>query len=195
MSDNDIPVSHWPTTWAAAGAVAALVARVLLASLTEGDVQMYLRSMRHFLCVKMSGGWCPLCYEGLRGRAVHKGHYGWRDGCGKARERCMGLLRRTGSAASAGPTAAKVSGGDWEKWYPATVEWLSRSSWDDGSARSTGTLMLMWEGGSWKVWAHDRELSEGQFISGATPEQVLESLEKSLTTGVGDWRPDRKAKR
>ena len=76
-------------------------------------------------------------------------------------------------------------------WYPTVVEFLSSCQWPDGSSRVTGTVMLLAEDGRWKAWVHDRDAGEGLFISGATPEGLLEQLEAVLSAGNGEWRKDR----
>jgi hypothetical protein len=55
--------------------------------------------------------------------------------------------------------------------------------------------MLFVEAGQWKAWLHDRDRSEGCFLTAVTPEQLLERMNEGLETGAMDWRPDRKGKR
>jgi len=75
--------------------------------------------------------------------------------------------------------------------FPATLEFVCRSAWEDGSARLTGTIMLMVDAGQWKLWAHDRDLKASLFLSGQTLKEAFASLEGHLERGSGDWRPDR----
>lgn len=84
------------------------------------------------------------------------------------------------------------SAGPWEKSFPNVVEFLSSCSWPDGTARSTGTVMLMVESGLWKAWVHDRDASLGAFVSGENLQLLLKRLNEGLESGGLDWRPDRK---
>jgi hypothetical protein len=136
---------------------------------------------------------CLLCTSGASGRQTYKGHFGWVNCGGSRRRSCMGAMKQRASRSMSGMSASPLSGGDWSKWYPAVCEFLSLSVWPDGTSRVTGTVMLLTEDGRWKAWVHDRDAGEGLFVSGATPDAVLQSLETVLATGEGEWRPDRKA--
>lgn len=87
---------------------------------------------------------------------------------------------------------AEKSGGDWEKLYPSLVEFLCRQTWEDGTSRTTGTVMLMVEGGLWKAWVHDRDSAHGTFVSSGTLSGLLKTIDKGVETGQMDWREDRK---
>ncbi len=86
---------------------------------------------------------------------------------------------------------AEKSAGDWEKSYPALVEFLTRSVWEDGSGRSTGTVMLMVESGLWKAWVHDKDASCAAFVSSGTLAGLLKAVDKGVESGQLDWRPDK----
>jgi len=107
----------------------------------------------------------------------------------------MGLKRNETSVGAPLPTLPDGSGGAWEKAYPNVVEFLAMQAWPDGTARSTGTVMLMVEGGRWKCWVHDRDASLGAFVSAADLTALLKSLNTGLESGGLDWRPDNKVKR
>jgi hypothetical protein len=152
--------------------------------------------MRHITLHRTGREWCPLCYEGERGRATHPGHFGYRGRARRGWKTCMALRRRLDGPTTDGGSCGPLDGGDLFKSWPSICEFLSMSKWPDGTSRATGTVMLLTEAGSWKVWAHDRERGEGLFCSGPTLAEALESLEKCLSDGRGDWRPDRtKSKR
>jgi hypothetical protein len=75
--------------------------------------------------------------------------------------------------------------------YPCVLEFVCRSAWEDGSLRSTGTVMVMVDAGQWKLWAHDRDMRSSLFLSGPTLKEAFSALEGHLERGTGDWRPDR----
>jgi hypothetical protein len=150
--------------------------------------------MTHSLAAKLGLIWCPLCYEGMRGRSSHRGHFGFRERLWQGEKRWMALQKRgrvTSDSQSGGQ--APVGDGLSVRW-PHVFEFLSLLKWPDGSSRATGTVMLLTEGGSWKIWAHDRDSSEGLFVSARSPEAALDQLEGVLSDGGGDWRPDKSSR-
>lgn len=103
----------------------------------------------------------------------------------------MPLQRRSDPPPSDGAGVSGPAAGDWGKWYPLLVEFLSRTAWEDGKKRDTGTVMLMFEGGRWKAYVNDRDRSESCFVTGPSPDGLLSVIEELLATGGGDWRPSR----
>jgi hypothetical protein len=77
--------------------------------------------------------------------------------------------------------------------FPCCLEFLLRPVWEEGGARTTGTVMLMVDGGRWKVWAHDRDQGESCFLSGRSLEECFRALEMALSAGNGEWRRDRQS--
>jgi hypothetical protein len=75
--------------------------------------------------------------------------------------------------------------------FPSVLEFVSRCSWEQGVPRLTGTIMLLVDGGLWKLWCHDRDSGESLFVSGQALEEALRSLEGHLSQGTGDWRQDK----
>lgn len=76
--------------------------------------------------------------------------------------------------------------------YPALWEWLTATSYDDGSPRQTSTLLIFVEDGQCKACLSDRDEDCSGWASGATLEGVMESLDARLTAGTLDWRAKRK---
>jgi len=101
------------------------------------------------------------------------------------------IARNAASAGSPAKSIAEKSAGSWEKSYPALVEFLTKLAWEDGSTRSTGTVMLLVEAGLWKCWVHDKDASLGAFVSSGTLEGLLKAVDKGVESGSLDWRPDR----
>jgi hypothetical protein len=104
----------------------------------------------------------------------------------------MALQKRGRAPEDSSPGGQAAVGGELSKRWPHVLEFLASCSWGDGTSRVTGTVMLLTEGGRWKAWAHDRDSSEGLFVSALTLEGTLDALEDILITGNGDWRPDKK---
>jgi hypothetical protein len=107
----------------------------------------------------------------------------------------MALQRRRAEAASGTAVSAPMpSQGYWSK-LADLCEWLSAVVWEDGTPRSTGTVMIFAEDGRWKAWLHDRDGSQSCFVSSDTLEGLLASTCKAAATAGGDWRPDKKGGR
>jgi hypothetical protein len=104
----------------------------------------------------------------------------------------MGLRRPTQGAGKLQPgePAARddVSAID----YPTTVEWLTRTVWEDGAKRATGTVMILAEDGVFKAWLHDREAERSCWLSAGSLLDLVAKVEDVLESGGGDWRVDRK---
>jgi hypothetical protein len=104
----------------------------------------------------------------------------------------MALQRRQAATKDGpAPVSAAPSTGYWAK-LPTLCEWLSATTWEDGSSRSTGTVMVFAEDGRWKAWVHDRDASMGCFVSSETLDGLWSAVEKAVGASGGDWRPDRK---
>lgn len=107
----------------------------------------------------------------------------------------MPLIRRERAEEKSGSFQACLDGPTYKK-FAELGAFLSTSKWEDGSARATGTAMLMVEDGLWKCWLHDRDAFCGLFVAGETLDQVLAAADKAAGGAGGGWRPDRaKAKK
>lgn len=94
---------------------------------------------------------------------------------------------------SSSPEPGKAAeAGEWGTLLPCVVEFLSLQAWPDATPRMTGTVMLFFEAGQWKLWANDRGAAEGMFVSGSSPEACLLALEACLESGTGDWRASKR---
>lgn len=103
----------------------------------------------------------------------------------------MALKKPSGFSAvpSGQPTAADL--GEWGKKYPSVAAFLSDSTWEDGTTREPGTLLLFWEDGLWKGCLHDRTAAMQTFLSALTPSGLLETAEKGLRGDSLEWRKKR----
>lgn len=104
----------------------------------------------------------------------------------------MALMRRmTGSNGSAlGPYVWTPSPQD-DKKLPTLCEFLSSSSWPDGSARRPGTCLLFVDEGKLKACLSDRDQGLVAFVVGTSFADVLLACEGVLTREDADWRAQR----
>lgn len=107
----------------------------------------------------------------------------------------MRFVRRPDEPAAPADGEAAASAGDWGKWYPALTEYLVSLVWPDGQARVTSTLLLLFEEGLWKACVNDRANDRSLWLSGRTPDAVLERVEEALAGGLCDWRRRRGGER
>lgn len=74
---------------------------------------------------------------------------------------------------------------------PLLLEYLTATSFEDGSERETATLLIFAASGVWKGCLNDRAESRALWVSGVDVAGVLEALERALDTTTPDWRPTR----
>ena len=67
-------------------------------------------------------------------------------------------------------------------------EFLARSAWDDGTARSPGTLLVCCQDGHWKAWVNDKDGDRTCWVSGVTLAELLELVSQGLDTDTLPWR-------
>jgi len=96
-------------------------------------------------------------------------------------------VKREVTSVHAGGPAADVGELD-DLGFPLLAEQLTCVRWDDGSARETATLLLLAEGGAWKVCLNDRAQRRSLWLSGPTVGACLASLEGALGSGCAAWR-------
>lgn len=72
--------------------------------------------------------------------------------------------------------------------FPALFEFLTVSRWEDGTPRATGTLLLFSDAGVFKFCLNDRDAGLALWVSSSCLLGALESLERALAEGTGEWR-------
>lgn len=90
-----------------------------------------------------------------------------------------------------GPVPPGLVFGDWSVQYPALIEYLTLTQWENGKPRQTATLMLFVEDGRVKLRFCDRAKARTLWMSSESLDSLLEALERHLRDGTGDWRKDR----
>jgi len=142
-------------------------------------------------CPQTGALWCPLCYEGLRGRRSHKGHSTCiRHMCKRARRKRVWFMLKKRSSDN-GQSPERPPSCRLTESLPSLAEFLAEVAWPDGSPRQTGTLMVFVEDGRWKGWLHDRDQSCSCFVSNTTLSNLLSALDAGLADEGLEWRPDR----
>ena len=137
-----------------------------------------------------------MCYEGLKGRAVHPGHFGWRRPRLKGRFNLSEFLRRRTAASSAPEEEELIPGGEGDhKLYPALVEFLVVRRWEDKSERTPGTVLFFYEAGKLKACVSDKDAGLVAFTVLETLDGALEQLDGLLRADKLDWRQQKGGRR
>jgi len=106
----------------------------------------------------------------------------------------MPLTRPSKNGALSSGSCGAVSWGAWEKDYPDLVEFLSRSTWEDGKPRATGTITLFLENGFLRIWINDKDGGRGTCITAPSPEEGLLLSSLAVSSAETAWRADVKAR-
>lgn len=83
--------------------------------------------------------------------------------------------------------------GDWEKVHPTLWEYLTADTYDDGSKRLTGSLVIFPQDGLLKGLLKDADTELVLWLSARNMEELFVAFEASLTSGRAEWRKDRNA--
>jgi hypothetical protein len=133
-------------------------------------------------------GWCGYCYENVKKGNNNKGHRGYRPPKVRRWEWSdMAITRRSDKGVSQIDTPMSVDCA-FGKRYPNIAEFLSRLTWEDGTTRVLGTMLLLVEDGRAKCWLNDKDAGLSCWLSGATVSDALAAAEKVLGGTGGDWR-------
>ena len=138
------------------------------------------------------GEWCGYCYSGIRGRRAWKGHAHYRRPVASTGDHDMGKYMQRQDKKAIEQLAVAAEGGEWAEVYPALLEFLTLTKWEDGKKRETGTIMILAEHGLWKLWLHDRDNRRSLWLTGQDVLSGFAAAEKCLAEGIGEWRPDRR---
>jgi len=83
--------------------------------------------------------------------------------------------------------------GTWLANFPPVWEFVSVSTWPDGSQRKTGTILLFLDEGSLKVCLKDPNGPRTSFVTGPDPDTLFLAVEEGLATDSLHWRADKPA--
>jgi hypothetical protein len=107
----------------------------------------------------------------------------------------MSFLQRPGAAVN-GRAVSPSPPGDWQQLYPALVEYLFATAYEDGTARVPATLTMMaGDTTGLKCVLNDRAEQRSLWATGSDLEQCLEALDELLQSPSTPWRLDKGAGR
>lgn len=146
----------------------------------------------HRILVLSGQLWCGLCYEAKRERRQIAGH-GRKHGRASKDKKWMLLKKPSANGSSGGSSSKPICHGTILSAFPALLEFLTLSTWEDGSPRKPGTLLIFLDGGTWKACLKDKNGPRVCFVSCPDLDGLLLAVEQGLIDDSLDWRPDRKA--
>jgi len=100
--------------------------------------------------------------------------------------------RRAGPPTGGGGVVAAPEEDPLSRRFPLVFQFLTRTSYDDGQSRETGSITLFFDAGVVKACLNDKDASLAAFVSGEGLEGLLVSMEEGLAGDRLDWRPARK---
>lgn len=103
-------------------------------------------------------------------------------------------LKRPEPLSGNGGVPASAAEGMLPKSYPTLFAMLSDSSYEDGSARQTATLLMFVEGGTVKLCLNDRDNGRTAWAAATSLENAMKSLEGRLVKDQVEWRPSGQGK-
>jgi hypothetical protein len=102
------------------------------------------------------------------------------------------MLHKPDAKSSSGPSSIAMSClGTWLAPFPSIWEFLTLSTWSDGSPRYTGTILLFLDEGSLKLCLKDKNGPRTAFLTGPDPDTLFLAAEEGLATNTLPWRADK----
>lgn len=103
----------------------------------------------------------------------------------------MPLHKPNGNGSSSGSLSVQTVAGSWLSSFATLSEFLTTSTWPDGSSRLLGTLLIFVDGPVWKACLKDKNGPRTCFVTGPDPDTLLLAVEEGLDQDKLDWRPDK----
>lgn len=137
---------------------------------------------------------CPQCYSNRKGRSNYPGHRWFRA----PPQRRKGLLRmalsRPSEPVSAGSSIQPLNDPEFKRRFPTLLEYLTQTTWDDGSPRQTSTLLIFVDDGVLKACLNDRACERALWVASGTLSGAIAELDESLADPHAPWRASRPGK-
>ena len=97
-------------------------------------------------------------------------------------------LKRPPSPPSKGPPTKTDSYSEFERMWPNLLAFLQDETYEDGSRRTTGTLLFFFQDGQFKACLNDRDCSRSAFLTSSGIHEACDALEEGLANDNLDWR-------
>jgi hypothetical protein len=104
-----------------------------------------------------------------------------------------GLMIRPQKAVAGAVPSGSVSDPQMQQRCPTLWEYLTTTTYDDGSPREPSTLLVFLQEGSLKGMIRDKDGDRCLWAAARSLVGLLDALDGALGDPQADWRPDRKA--
>jgi len=110
------------------------------------------------------------------------------------RDRGQTMLKKTASESASGQRAAESLESPYWVGLSTLMEYLTQTTWEDGTDRQTSQIKLWVDGGEHKAMLADRENGMVLFHTAGSFHDLLSEIDSQLVSGEADWRKDKFAK-
>ena len=111
---------------------------------------------------------------------------------GEMRELWKMALKKPGpNGQSAGALKVQSSSAGFLETYEHLTEFLLSTSYEDGSRRERGTLLILVSSGGWQLKVKDPTPQRYAFYVASTLEEALLGLNEGIGSDKLDWRPEK----
>ena len=141
-----------------------------------------------YLCVHCEQGTCVYGQRNRRCKGNHKGHRYYKPPLPWYRVVLRETAMKKPVAATMRADGAKPEVCDLGERWPSLWEFMTATEWDDKSRRAVGTILVMFEEGTWKVMLNDKALGRLAFVSGPSWEAAMNKADDAVRTDEADWR-------
>jgi hypothetical protein len=134
------------------------------------------------------GEWCSLCYANRKRRSNYKGHLGYILPRLLTFEGVEMAIKKRDRAVSASGGAIKLAPGQLEKKLAHLWEFLTATTYEDGSPRTLGTVNIFIDEGCVKGFINDRDANQSACVSSGGILGLLEAMNDGLAADSLQWR-------
>lgn len=96
-------------------------------------------------------------------------------------------IKRNSVVATPGGPLARPDDKDLAR-YPVILEWMTETSFEDGTPREVSTLAVSIKDGRVQLALNDKEERRSVYTSARTLSEALRALDKALGEGTCEWR-------
>jgi len=97
-------------------------------------------------------------------------------------------IKRPAAPAAPVATGRKDSYSEFEKMWPNLLAFLQDETYEDGSRRTTGTMLFFFQDGQFKACLNDRDCNRSAFLTASGVHEACDSMEAGLANDNLDWR-------
>ncbi len=103
----------------------------------------------------------------------------------------MALKKPQGNGSGGSWSSGTICPGTMLTAFPHVLEFLTLPTWEDGSRRERGTLLLFVDGLAWKGCLKDKNGPRVCFVTSSDLDGLFLAIEDGLKADSLDWRADR----